>query len=128
MHPNEQLVRAQVEHFMAGNISGWLEAVSADLVVHVPPGHELSGDYHGSQHFVENFLGRVMELTGGVQLEPHDIVASDDHGFGLYTIRTQRDGTTYEWRHVNVYGFRGGKITEIWWMPFDQEKVAALFA
>lgn len=127
MHPNEQLARTQVEHFIAGNIPGWLETVSEDLVVHVPPGHQLSGDYKGAQAFVEKFIGRVMELTGGVQLEVHDVLASDDHAVGLYTIRTQREGSTYEWPHVNVYHFRDGKIREIWWTPFDQTKVAALF-
>lgn len=128
MHPNEQLVRTQVEQFIAGNIPGWLETVSEDLVVHVPPGHQLSGDYQGAQQFVERFIGKVMELTGGVQLEIHDVLASDDHGVGLYTIRTQRNGTAYEWPHVNIYHFRGGKISEIWWTPFDQAKVAALLA
>lgn len=128
MHPNEQLVRTQVQCFIAGDIQGWLDVVSDDLVVHVPPGHRLSGEYKGSQQFVERFIGKVMELTGGVHLEVHDVLASDDHAVGLYTIRTERDGSTYEWQHVNVYHVADGKITEIWWTPFDQTKVAALFA
>ena len=97
-------------------------------MVHVPLGHPLSGDYSGSQQFVEKFIGKVMELTGGVQVEIHDILASDDHGVGLYKLRTERDGAAYEWPHVSIYHFNGGKISEIWWMPFDQEKVAALLA
>lgn len=128
MHPNEQLVRTQIEHFLAGNIAGWLEVVSEDLVVHVPPGHQLSGDYKRADVFVEKFIGKVMEFTGGVQVEVHDIFASDQYGVGIYTIRTQRDGTPYEWRHVNVYEFAEGKISVIWWTPFDQAKVAELFA
>lgn len=128
MHPNEQVIRTQVERFIAGDIPGWLETVSDDLVVHIPPGHQLSGDYHSGQEFVEKFIGRVVELTGGVHVEIHDVLASDDHGVGLYMNRTQRDGTTYEWAHVNVYHFGDGKITEIWWTPTDQEKIAALFS
>lgn len=128
MHPNEQLVRTQVEAFIAGDIPAWLDTVADDLLVHIPPGHQLSGDYAGSQQFVETFIGSVMELTGGVQLEIHDILASDEHGIGLYSIRTQRDGTPYEWSHVNIYHFADGKISEIWWTPFDQAKVAELFS
>jgi ketosteroid isomerase-like protein len=128
MHANEQLIRTQVERFIAGDIPGWLALCTGDLVVHVPPGHRLSGRYEGAQMFIEKFIGKVMELTGGVQLEPHDFFANDDRGVGIYTIRTQRDGVDYEWRHVNVYQFRDGKIAEIWWTPFDQAKVAALFA
>lgn len=128
MHPSEQLVREQVAHFIAGNIPGWLGVVSDDLVVHVPPGHQLSGDYHGAQKFVEQFIGTVMQLTGGVQLEIHDVLASDDHAVGLYRIRTERDGKAYEWAHVNVYHVEGGKIREIWWTPADQSKVAELFS
>jgi hypothetical protein len=47
---------------------------------------------------------------------------------GLYTIRAERNGAVYEWRHVNVYHVRGGQITEFWWTPFDQQTVAELFA
>lgn len=127
MHPNERLIRTQIERFIAGDISGWLALCTEDLVVHVPAGHRLSGTYEGAQTFVENFIGKVMELTGGVQLEPHHFFANDDVGVGIYTIRTQRDGVNYEWQHVNVYHFRDGKIAKIWWTPFDQAKVAALF-
>lgn len=128
MHPNETIVRTAVEHFRAGNVPGLLEVFADDLVVHVPPGHQLSGDYKGGKEFIEKFVGKVMELTGGVQLEPHDIFASDDHAVGLYTIRAERDGVAYEWSHVNVYHLGGGKIKEFWWTPFDQQKVAALLA
>ena len=128
MHPNEQLVRKQVESFIAGDIPGWLSAVSEGLVVHIPEGHRLSGEYKGSQAFVETFIAKLMEITGGIQLEIHDVLASDGHAVGLYTITTQRDGTPYEWSHVNVYHFADGKISEIWWVPADQSKVAALLA
>lgn len=127
MHPNERLIRTQVESFIAGDIPAWLETVADDLVVHVPDGHQLSGDYHGSQRFIEQFVGRVMELTGGVQLEIHDILADDEHAVGLYRITTQRDGEAYQWAHVNVYHVRDELIREIWWTPVDQQQVAALF-
>jgi len=127
MHANERLIRAQVERFIAGDIAGWLALCTSDLLVHVPAGHQLSGTYEGAQTFVEKFIGKVMALTGGVQVEPHDFFASDDRGVGIYTIRTQRNGVKYEWRHVNLYQFRNGKIAEIWWTPVDQAKVAALF-
>jgi ketosteroid isomerase-like protein len=128
MHPNAEVVHKSVEYFKAGNIPGLLEVFAKDLVVHVPPGHQLSGEYRGRQQFIERFIGRVMELTEGVQLESHEVLASDDHAVGLYTIRAERKGTVYEWRHVNVYHDSGGQITEIWWTPFDQQTVADLFA
>lgn len=128
MHPNEQIIRKQIERFCAGDIPGWAALCRSDLVVHIPPGHTLSGDYKGSQEFVERFIGNVMKRTGGVQLTPHHFFANDERGVGIYTIRTQRDGVNYEWQHVNVYAFRDGKISEIWWTPFDQAKVAKLLA
>lgn len=128
MHRNEKIIRRLVDHFIAGNIEGFVGMLTDDVVVHVPAGHQLSGDYKGPKEFVEKFVGRVMELTGGVQLEKHDILASDDHAVGLYTIRTQRNGISYEWQHVNVYHVRDGKVAEFWWTPFDQPAVSRLFA
>ncbi len=128
MHPNAEIVLKSVEYFKAGNIAGLLEVFADDLVVHVPPGHQLSGEYKGNRQFIEQFIGKVMELTEGVQLEIHDVLASDDHAVGLYKIRAERGGTVYEWQHVNVYHLGGGQITEFWWTPFNQQTVAELFA
>lgn len=123
MHHHERLVRTQIEDFQKGDIEGWLSCVADDLVVHVAPGHRLLGDYHGSQQFIEQFMGPVMELTGGVEAEPHDVLASDEHAVSLFTIRAQRNGIDYEWRLVDVYHIKDGKIAEMWWNPFDKDTV-----
>ena len=127
MHPNEQMLRNAVDCFVRGDLDELSQYLEEDIVVHVPGNHSLAGDYKGRDSFYADFIGRMMEITGGTfQLEPHDILASDDHAVGIYMMRAQRDGKSYEWRHVNVYHVRDGKIFETFVNPFDREIIENL--
>ncbi len=120
----EQVLRQVYEAFGAGDMERLAELFAEDVVVHVPPGLPISGDYNSRDEFFSGMLGKVVDTLGGPpQLEVLDILASEDHAVGLLHIRAQRDGTSYEWRHVNVYHIRDGQVTEFWWTPFDQEAV-----
>jgi ketosteroid isomerase-like protein len=129
MHPNEQLIRQALDAFLAGNVEAFAQTLSDDFVIHIPGTHPLAGDYKGRESFLGEFIGRVMELTGGtLQIEVHDVLASDDHAAGIYVFRAQRDGQSAEWHHVNVYHVRDGKIAEVWWNPVEQDVVDRLLA
>jgi hypothetical protein len=39
----------------------------------------------------------------------------------LYTIHVERNRTAYEWRHTNTYRVIDGRITVLWWSPFEFE-------
>lgn len=122
MNENERVVREAVDAFVRGDMETLSGLFADDLVVHVPPGLPISGTYEGQEAFFNDMLGKVVATLGGPpQLETHDFTSSDDHVVGLYTIRAQRDGETYEWSHVNVYHVAGGRIQEFWWTPVDQE-------
>jgi ketosteroid isomerase-like protein len=124
MRQNEQVVRDAVDAFKAGDVERFAGLLADNVVVHVPPGLPVSGDYRSRDEFLNGMVGKVVGALGGPpQIEVHDFVSSDDHVVGLYTIRAQRGDKNYEWRHVNVYHVSGGKITEFWWSPFDQEVV-----
>lgn len=90
-----------------------------DIRYHVSGRHQLAGTYEGVDQ-VHEFFGRLFELTGGtVRLEVHDVVANDEHGVGLVTIRAERAGKRYEDNTVQVIHLRDGKTTESWLYPAD---------
>lgn len=120
MNDNEQTVRGAFEAFASGDMATVQSIFADDIVVHVPPGLPISGDHHGWDGFVHGMLTRlVAALDGPPQVEVHDFTASDEHVVGLYTIHVERNHDAYEWRHTNTYCVADGRITELWWSPFD---------
>jgi uncharacterized protein len=120
MYETERVLRAAIEAMTTGDFETLPTYFADDVAVHVPGTSRLSGDYKGKGELFEGFLGQLMSLTDGqVVLEPHDIIGSDHHAVGIYTWRATRNGTTFEWRQVNVYHVRAGQIVEAWQHPFD---------
>jgi ketosteroid isomerase-like protein len=83
----------------------------------------LSGDYVGKPAVLE-LMGQVQTLTAGsFRPEVHDILASDDHVAALVTVHAERDGVAVEWRSVDAFHVRDGKLAEHWVHEVDQELV-----
>ncbi|MGQ0576885.1 MAG: nuclear transport factor 2 family protein [Pseudonocardia sp.] len=118
MHANETVLRAALAAIAAGDPAALAEVMAEDVVVHVPGRSRLAGDHHGRGRFG----ARVRELTGGaLTIEVHDVLGSDAHAVGVYTMRLRCPDRSLEWRHVNVYHVRDGKIVEVWQNPFEQD-------
>jgi ketosteroid isomerase-like protein len=117
---NEQVVRDAVAAMQKGDMDGLGATLDENVVLHVPGSNQISGDYNGRAAFFEEFLGKIMGLTGGqFQIEPHDWVSNDQHVIGLYNMSAGREGKQFGWSHVNVYHVRDGKVAEIWQHPGD---------
>jgi ketosteroid isomerase-like protein len=125
LHPNERILRRALAALAAGDTGAVAEVIADDVVVHFPGASALAGDHRG-----RGALGALVRaLTGnGLEVEAHDVLASDGHAVGIYRMRARRDGRPVEWRHVNVYHIRDGKIVEVWQHPFDQAVVEACFS
>lgn len=124
MHANEKVLRAALDAIAARDPVAFAEVAADDMVVHVPGRSRLAGDLRGRGVFG----AKVRELTGGtLTIETHDVLASDDHAVGIYTMRVDCGDGSVEWRHVNVYHIREGKIVEVWQNPFEQDTFDAFF-
>ncbi len=125
MHANEKVLRAALDAIAAGDADAAARAMADDMVVHVPGRSRLAGDLHG-----RGKLGaKIRELTGGtMSIEVHDVLASDAHAVGVYTMRVVCPDRSLEWRHVNVYHIRDGKIVEVWQNPFEQDAFDEFFS
>lgn len=125
MHSNEKVLRAALDAIAAGDQEALATVVADDLVVHVPGRSPLAGELHGRGVFG----AKVRELTGGtLTIEAHDVLGSDDHAVGVYTMRVECPDRSFEWRHTNVYHIRDGKIVETWQNPFEQDAFDDFFS
>jgi hypothetical protein len=116
---NEQVLRKAVDCFVTGDVEGLSALLTDDFVIHVPGSNQLSGD-HNKEAFFNDFIGKIMSLTNGqFQLTPHDILGSEEHAVGVYNMKATREGSTLEWRHVNIYHVRDEKIAEVFFTPHD---------
>jgi hypothetical protein len=122
-HPNAELLRAHLDALAGGDIATAMSLYADDVVFHYPGSNPLAGTYRGKQE-VLRLMGTVMELTKGTfRPEVHDVVASDEHVAALVTVRAERDGAPVEWRSVDVFHVRDGKLSEHWVNEVDQETV-----
>lgn len=124
MHRNEKVLRAALAALASGDQDAYAAVVADDLIVHVPGRSLLAGDLRGRGVFGR----KIRELTGGTfRVEVHDVLASDDHAVGVYTNHVEGADGRFQWRQVNVYHVRHGKIVEAWQNPFEQDAFDEFF-
>ena len=119
-HPNEELVRRGYDAFARGDMAVIDELMAEDIVWHFPGNSQVSGDFKGKAE-VMSWLAKQAELSGGtLRVEPHDILANDEHGVALVRVTAQRGGKSLDDQSDQVFHIRGGKVTESWINPTDQ--------
>ncbi len=123
-HPNQALLRKALDLLLAGDLTTLVaECFDDEVVWHVPGRNLYSGEYEGKQGVVA-FIGKMSELSGGtLQLQPIELLASDDYAAGYYLMRATRNDNTLEWNRFNLYRVRDGKIAEAWTHESDQYAV-----
>ncbi len=125
MHTNEKLLRELLDAIEVGDASRAATLLADDVVVHCPGRSRIAGDHRGRGVF----RAKMQELTGAaLTIETHDVLGSDDHAVGVYTMRLDWPDRTVAWKHVNVYHIADGKIVEAWENPFEQDVFDELFA
>jgi uncharacterized protein len=120
-HPNEELVRRGFEAFGTGDMAALDRLFAEDIVWHFPGTSAVSGDFRGKAE-VLGWLSKNAELSGGtLRVEPHDILANDEHAVALIRVTAQRGGKSLDDQSVQVFHIRDGKVTEAWLNPTDQQ-------
>src|SRR5215469_8905343 len=120
-HPNEVLLRDAFAAFQRGDLEE-LQAkhFADDIRYHVSGRSPVSGTYEGIAE-VFGFFGRLFEITGGtLRLELHDVLANDEHGVALFTVRAEREGRQLADNEVLIaHANADGKAAEIWTQSGD---------
>jgi|SRR3972149_9516035 len=124
MHPNEKLLRDNDQAQLAGDMDTFVGSFVDDVVVHIPGKSSFAGVYKGKDQFVELF-GRFMERTPDYTFEPHAYLADDEHGVSLQKSHYKRGDETLDSNETFVCHFKGGKISEFWFLSEDSDAVDA---
>ena len=123
IHPYAALLADHLAALARGAIGEAMSFYADDVAFHYPGQNQLSGDYVGKTAVLE-LMGRVAELTAGsFRPDVHDILASDNHVAALVTVHAERDGVAVDWRSVDLFHVRDGKLAEHWVHEVDQDLV-----
>ena len=118
-HANALLLEKLYADFAKGDFESVLAVCADQITFQVPGKSRLSGKFDKSS-FSKGFAAKMMELSGGtVQLEVHDILASDRHAAVLATDRLTRNGKAVEYRTVHIWRFENGKPVAWYEYPRD---------
>ena len=119
MPDNVQTLRELDEAQVRGDFEAFLGCFTDDVKVHAPGENKLAGDYQGKEQFQELF-GRFMEVAGdNYRFDNHAYLADDEHGVVLQTSHYQRGGETLDLQEAFIVHFREGKVSEMWFLPYD---------
>lgn len=127
-HPNEELLRRAYDAFARGDLDTVLSLFSDTIHWHVQGENPLSGVYVGHEQ-VRRFLEALAERSGGTfRVDIHDVLANDEHGVVLVTVRAEREGKTLAHTEAHVWHLSKGKATEYWHLPTDPAVVDRFWA
>jgi len=119
MHPNAETARRAYEAFSTGDMATMSELMSDEIVWHSPGNNPLSGTYQGKEE-VFGLFARIAELSDGpMEMDFHDILASDDHVVALLEVAVSRGGKRLEGKTVHIMHVADGQLTEFWNYPED---------
>ena len=117
---NEDLLRRAYDAQRRRDLTGYLELLTDDFVLHIPGASRIAGDYRGKAE-VRRHFEEVARLSGGsFRTDVHDVLASDEHVVGLIAASAERDGARIDLPRVHVWHVRDGRLSELWLHPADQ--------
>jgi uncharacterized protein len=123
-HPNVALVREGFEAFRRGDSEWMAEHLSDRVVWHVGGNSKWSGAYEGKAKVLDFFARQAQAMGGPPSVDIHDILGNDDHVVVLGTASaTAPDGSSAQWKYVQVFHVRDGKATEVWGMAENDAAV-----
>jgi uncharacterized protein len=123
-HPNATLVKEGFAALEKGDMNWFDEHTADDVVWHVGGNSKWAGTYEGKAKVMDLF-GRQMQAMGGPpQADVHDVLANDDHVVVMGSAKASaQDGSSAEWKYVNVFHIKDGKTTEVWGMAENDAAV-----
>ena len=84
----------------------------------------MEGAYRGRDEALGIFSRQAQAMGQPPEVDVHDVLANDDHVVTLGTAKaTGPDGSTAEWKYVQVFHVKDGKVTEAWGMAENAAEV-----
>jgi ketosteroid isomerase-like protein len=120
-HPNTTLLRDFYAAFGAADRDRLSELMAPDLVWHFPGTSPVSGDWQG----VEGLLHGIREIAmtmgqGHNGFELLHVAAGDGFAVTVHRDTYTGEGNHLDLRYVLYVRVEGGRMAEVWEIPFDQ--------
>ena len=128
MHPNEEIIRAGYDAFVAGDLESVAAFLHPDVVWHVGGSSPLSGTYKGHGELLDLFARLAAFTDGSISISARDILASEDHVIVLTRMTGRREGRILEDDGVAVFKIADGKATEVWVFAENQGELDSFFS
>jgi ketosteroid isomerase-like protein len=119
-HPNTDVIRKWAQAIGQKDMTAAANLLTDDARWHVGGRNPVSGDYTGKDDIVDRFLPALDKAYDRIDIDLHDLLASEDHVVAILTRTAHRGGRSMEQRAVAVYHVRDGKIAEGWVVEADQ--------
>ena len=128
MHANADVVAEALAAVATRDASSFEQHYTRDCVWHIHGHHRFSGTYSGLGEVLSYLSSLFEETQDTIVIEPHDLLASDQHVVLICTVRAQRpDGRELADRSVMVIHLTGEKISEMWFYPGDAMALEAFW-
>ncbi len=118
-HANAKLLEQLYADFGKGDMPAVLAACADNITFQISGKSKVAGKYTKAD-FASGFVSKLMELSGGsLQVEVHDILASDRHAVVLVSDHLTRKGEKIQIRSAHVWRFENGKPVAWYEYPRD---------
>ena len=108
-HAKENWLRELYDRFAHGDLVGFLDGCTDDVVFAVPGYASVSGTYNRDE-FTPWIVDTIAKTGGTFQEDVIDVVANDEHGVLLLVHHFYRDGDHHEYQTAHLVEFRDDKI------------------
>ena len=121
------LINRYVQQVAAGNWEGAEAYLTDDVTMHWAGNSPVAGTYRGKDGY-RAAVGKLMGLIDSFTLEPHDVLASDEHAVVLTQGSFTRGDDTIATNRCVIYHFAGDQISELWVVDEQQSAVDEFLA
>jgi uncharacterized protein len=122
-HPNTDVIRQWAKALEAGDLDAAAGLLADEVTWHIGGRGPLAGDWKGKDRVVNEFLPTLGKLWDRLEIDIHELLASDQHVVALINRKVERGGKSAEQKAAAVYHVSGGKISEAWILEADQYAV-----
>lgn len=127
-HPNASVLEKIYAHFAKSELPAILDLCADNMTFNVAGKSKLAGKYT-KENVIPDFFAKLVVLSkGSLELEAHDILASDRHGIVLCTDTVTKNGDKVQLRTVHVWRFENGKPVAWYEYPRDMYQYDAVWS
>jgi ketosteroid isomerase-like protein len=127
----DEVLKTLQDYFAAwdrGDVEAGTSYFAENMVVHMGGGSELSGEYHGREDFVTNWVKRVEDYTDSWTFHGNDLLMAGDDGVALMVHEQwTRGDRKVMCKRLAIYKIVGGEMPECWFTDVNAAEVDKFF-